>query len=61
LAISGQYRPLLGRAGAGLGTFFDRYPPVSWALTTAFVWFGWLLFFYPLPEAWKLATHLFVK
>jgi len=61
LAISGQYRPLLGRCGAGLGAFFDRYPPVSWALTTAFVWLGWLLFFYPLPEAWKLATHLFVK
>jgi alginate O-acetyltransferase complex protein AlgI len=61
LAISGNYRMFLGRVGVGMGTFFERFPPISWVLTTAFVWAGWLLFFYPLPQAWKMAVGLFVK
>ncbi len=61
LAISGNYRLLPGRLGSGMGMFFDRFPPISWAITTAFVWTGWLLFFYPLPQAWKMAVGLFVK
>jgi alginate O-acetyltransferase complex protein AlgI len=61
LAIGGNYRQFLGRFGTGAGVFLDRFPPVSWALTTLFVWMGWLLFFYPLPQACKMATGLFVK
>ena len=61
LAVCGNYRLVLGRCGAALGSVFDRFPPLSWLLTTFYVWMGWLLFFYPLPQAWKIATALFVK
>ncbi len=61
LAICGNYRAFLGRPGAALGAFFDRFPPIPWLLTTFYVWLGWLLFFYPLPQAWKITTQLFVK
>ena len=61
LAICGNYRPLLGSAGAQIGAFFDRFPPLSWALTTGYVWLGWLLFFYPLPQAYKMAASLFSR
>ncbi|HSI10821.1 MAG TPA: MBOAT family O-acyltransferase [Chthoniobacter sp.] len=58
LAICGNYRLLLGGAGAQIGAFFDRFQPLSWALTTGYVWLGWLLFFYPLPQAYKMAVSL---
>lgn len=61
LAICGNYRVLLGRTGAQVGAFFDRFPPLSWALTTGYVWLGWLLFFYPLPQAYKMAASLFSR
>ncbi|HEY3902225.1 MAG TPA: MBOAT family O-acyltransferase [Chthoniobacter sp.] len=61
LAICGNYRLLFGPVGVSLGNFFDRFPPVSWAVTTLYVWFGWLLFFYPLPQAWQMALSLFSK
>lgn len=31
----------------------------GWALTTFFVWSGWLLFFHPPGQAWKMFTALF--
>ena len=58
LAICGNYRLLLGRWALASESFFERFPPLSWAITTAYVWFGWLLFFYPLPQAWKMAASL---
>ena len=61
LAICGNYRLFLGRFGAGIGAIFDRFPLLPWALTTAYVWIGWLLFFYPLPQAWRMALALFSK
>jgi len=61
LAICGNYRQLLGRFGANAGMFFDRCPPLSWVITTVYVWLGWLLFFYPMPQAWKMATSLFSR
>jgi alginate O-acetyltransferase complex protein AlgI len=61
LAICGNYRALLGRVGLAVGSFLDSVPPVSWALTTLYVWIGWLLFFYPLPQAGKMAVALFSK
>lgn len=61
LAVCGNYRALLGRPGAALGAFFEQFPPVPWALTTAYVWTGWLLFFYPLPQALKMGCALFAK
>jgi alginate O-acetyltransferase complex protein AlgI len=50
LAIATNYRKL-GAAGRGLGWMFDRFPPMGWALTTLFVFLGWLFFFYPVPQA----------
>ena len=61
LAICGNYRLLLGPFGHGIGALFERFPPVSWAITTGYVWLGWLLFFYPLPQAWKMAGSLFSR
>jgi len=61
LAICGNYRVFLGRSGAAIGAVFDRFPPLAWLVSTFYVWTGWLLFFYPLPQAWKMAIGLFVK
>jgi alginate O-acetyltransferase complex protein AlgI len=61
LAICGNYRLILGRSGAVLGRGFAYFPPLPWALTTLYVWLGWLLFFYPWPQAWKMAGALFTK
>lgn len=61
LAICGNYRLFLGRIGMSVGAIFDRFPPLSWAITTTYVWLGWLLFFYPLPQAGKMAAALFSK
>jgi hypothetical protein len=33
---------------------------VAWAMTMIFAGIGWLLFFYPLQQATKMALHLFV-
>jgi alginate O-acetyltransferase complex protein AlgI len=61
LAICGNYRVLLGSFGTVMGAFLDRFPAVAWALTTLYVWFGWLLFFYPFPQAWRMAIALFSR
>jgi alginate O-acetyltransferase complex protein AlgI len=58
LAICGNYRLLLGRVGVAMSSVFERFPPLSWTITTVYVWVGWLLFFYPLPQAWKMACSL---
>jgi len=50
LAAATNYRRL-GRPGRSLGWVFDHAPPVGWALTTVFVFLGWLFFFYPVPQA----------
>lgn len=59
LAICSTYRTSLGAAGRLLGGAFDRIPVLSWACTIMFVAFGWLLFFYPIPEALKMTVLLF--
>lgn len=35
------------------------YSILAWALTTVFVWTGWLLFFYPVDQAMKIFQSLF--
>jgi alginate O-acetyltransferase complex protein AlgI len=50
LAVAANYRRL-GAPGRVLGWVFDRLPPLGWALTTLFVFLGWLFFFYPVPQA----------
>jgi alginate O-acetyltransferase complex protein AlgI len=61
LAVASTYRGALGALGRGIGRVFDRAPFLGWALTLVFVAIGWLLFFYPAPEAVKMARLLFVK
>jgi alginate O-acetyltransferase complex protein AlgI len=61
IAVASTYRDSLGRAGRGLALAFARVPLVGWAATMVFVAVGWLLFFYPAPEALKMARLLFAK
>jgi len=39
---------------------FAWQPWVPWLLTQTHAWFGWLLFFYPVPEALHMGRLLFV-
>ena len=48
--------PLLGPA---LSAVFRREPLAARALTLLFAWLGWLVFFYPVEEAWRMAALLF--
>jgi alginate O-acetyltransferase complex protein AlgI len=59
LAVSSNYRAVAGGPGRALGAVFDRVPVLAWAVTTAFVFAGWLLFFYPAAEAMRMAGLLF--
>ena len=61
IAVVSTYRDAMGAVGRGIGFAFDRVPFVGWALTMVFVAVGWLLFFYPAPEAAEMARLLFVK
>ena len=38
---------------------FAKEPRLPWLLTQAHAWFGWLVFFYPVPEALHMARLLF--
>ncbi len=42
-----------------LAILMERVPILSWAVTFLFVCFGWLLFFYPVPEALNMFRLLF--
>ncbi len=44
----------LGAFGARAAAFFERAWLLSWGMTTLFVAFGWLFFFYPVGEALRL-------
>ena len=61
LAVSNTYTQLPFGIGKGIETVFRRVPFLGWALTLLFVWLGWLLFFYPVDTAWKMAVALFVR
>lgn len=58
LAIQAYLRFLPG-VGGPLNRFFTALPAIPWAVTQAFVWFGWLLFFYPARQAAQMALALF--
>ncbi len=53
------YPKLLGTAGLKLQSFLAKYWLVKWLMTYLFVSFGWLLFFFPLPEAVEKFQLLF--
>jgi alginate O-acetyltransferase complex protein AlgI len=58
LTVSAYYRSALGGAGRLLAGLLDRWRVLGWTLTTLFVWLGWLLFFYPVPQALRIARLL---
>lgn len=58
LAINATYAKGLGVAGHKLQRFFVLAPVAGWLLTQAFVWFGWLLFFFDVHTAWRFAVKL---
>jgi len=60
LGICAAYRSIPCGVGQLTGKFFDSFKPAGWILTQLFVWFGWLLFFYPIPKAWQMTVRLFV-
>lgn len=45
--------------GPALQRLFAREPLSNWALTQLYAWLGWLVFFYPVTEAWHMARLLF--
>jgi alginate O-acetyltransferase complex protein AlgI len=59
LGVCASYRCLPFGAGKALEKVFSKLTPVNWIVTQAFVWLGWLLFFYPVDQAVKMARLLF--
>lgn len=53
LGVCTMYRRF-GPPGRWIGALLDRVPPLSWGLTTVYVFVGWLYFFYPVNQA----THM---
>ncbi len=58
LAVSNYYATAFGPLGRGVALTVQRAPLLGWLVTTLFVWFGWLLFFYPVPQALRMAQLL---
>ncbi len=60
LGICATYRKVPGM-GRAMGRLFEKEPFVAWAVTQLYVWIGWLIFFYPLPEAVRMGRALFIS
>lgn len=58
LAVCATYEKLPG-AGPALQRLFGKEPLAAWLITQLYVCLGWLIFFYPVPEAWRMARLLF--
>ncbi len=58
LGLCTTYRGIPG-IGPFLGRIFEKEPLAGLVLTQLHAWLGWLLFFYPLPEAWRMTRLLF--
>lgn len=58
LAVNATYARVPG-AGPALEKIFKKEPFAGWALTQLHVGLGWLVFFYPVNEAWTMARQLF--
>jgi alginate O-acetyltransferase complex protein AlgI len=57
LSICASYKQFPA-VGAVAGRILSRDPAICWVLTQVYVFVGWLLFFYPVPQALKLAKLL---
>jgi len=60
LAVCASYAKL-PIAGPPLSRLLARQPIPCWLATQAFAWFGWLIFFYPVVEAGRIAGLLFTS
>ncbi|HEX2852223.1 MAG TPA: MBOAT family O-acyltransferase [Opitutaceae bacterium] len=58
LAVCANYAAIPG-LGPRLQGWLEKSPKLCWVSTQLFAWFGWLLFFYPLPQAIAMARLLF--
>ncbi len=58
LAVCSTYSQWLGPAGRFLQGLQQRHRPLAWALTMLYVGVGWLFFFYPVKEAWRMTRLL---
>ena len=59
LAVSASYArvPVLGQM---VGRLLAKEPAAGWAFTQLYVAVGWLLFFYPVADAARMAGQLFI-
>jgi alginate O-acetyltransferase complex protein AlgI len=58
LGLCATYRSLPG-VGPVVSRLFGKEPLAALVLTQLYAWLGWLLFFYPVPEAWRMFKLLF--
>jgi len=58
LAVSSSYDRWLGPFGRFVAGVLARHRPISWGVTMLYVGIGWLFFFYPVKEAWKMVWLL---
>jgi alginate O-acetyltransferase complex protein AlgI len=58
LAVCSSYAAL-PIVGGGLARWLPSRPAVGWLLTQLFVGFGWLIFFFPVDQAARMAALLF--
>ena len=58
LAVSATYARVPG-VGRLLSRIFSQEPVAAWALTQLHVGVGWLVFFYPVADAARMARQLF--
>jgi alginate O-acetyltransferase complex protein AlgI len=59
LAVASNYRTLLGESGEFVAKKLETHRQIGWVMTMLFVGVGWLFFFYPMPEAFKMLRLLF--
>lgn len=57
LAVNSSYRAVPG-IGPVVTRVMEKERWLGWVLTQAYVWFGWLLFFYPVEVALQMARKL---
>jgi alginate O-acetyltransferase complex protein AlgI len=57
LALCATYRQIPG-VGPAVARIFEREPNAALVLTQLYAWLGWLVFFYPVPEALRMARGL---
>lgn len=58
LAVCSNYARLPA-VGPRLQGFVGKRPRTCWLATQLFAWIGWLVFFYPVAQAWNLTVLLF--